>query len=154
MPKPLRQLPSTVILHKYRYSAGMIWDFDYGKTVFSAPFFQHMILPKCQCRHLDTEKLLAYRAVSISFLSMGPYVVIPTPGITESWWLSSLQVKIQLRLDSNHVTIRSVPKSLVTELSWCCPICYCPDFPIKALSGIVIDFPRVFHWCIFHLGCH
>ena len=35
--------------------------------------------------HLETEKLFAYRAISRSFLSMGPQLAIPTPGVTESW---------------------------------------------------------------------
>ena len=41
-------------------------------------------------RNLDTENFLAYRAVSRSFLSMWPHLVIHVPGITESWRLSFL----------------------------------------------------------------
>ena len=48
------------------------------RGVHSEAFFIHTILPRCQGRNLNTEKLFAYRTG------------LATPGITESWRLSSL----------------------------------------------------------------
>ena len=61
-----------------------------GFYALSAFFLYTLFYLDVKDRSMDTEKLLAYQAVSRPFLSMWPQLVIHMPGITESWRLSSL----------------------------------------------------------------
>ena len=69
---------------------------DWSFTV-SCDFYQTW-----EGKFMDTKKLFAYREVFKFLLSMWPHLVTLTPGVTESWRLSSFLLEGRLKVDSNH----------------------------------------------------
>lgn len=65
---------------------------------------------------MDTDKLVAYRAASTSFLSTRQHLVIPMLGIMESWQLLILSESL-VGGGFEPLTIGSMHKDLTVELS-------------------------------------